>query len=209
MPHPNPQHRLRRARTMAVTISASLFVALAALQIVDTDGGGRTVAAGSSELTVPTPEPVRAAGVTGSTSGIRPIRFDTPADTTTSAPPTTAPPTTTPPTTAPPTTAPPTTAPPTTAPPRREPAPAPAPQPSNSQEGQASWYDHDPGTCAHRTLPFGTVVTVTNRANGASTTCRVADRGPFVEGRVIDLERGVFSEIANPSEGVIDVRIEW
>jgi rare lipoprotein A len=42
-------------------------------------------------------------------------------------------------------------------------------------------------TAAHRTLPFGTRVTVTNRQNGRSTVVRVNDRGPFVEGRVIDL----------------------
>lgn len=93
----------------------------------------------------------------------------------------------------------------TTAPP----APPTTSAPSNSQTGKASWYDHDPGTCAHRTLPFGTVLKVTNLGNGKSTTCRVADRGPFIEGRVVDLERGVFSQIASTSQGVIDVRIEW
>lgn len=90
-----------------------------------------------------------------------------------------------------------------------QPAPSTTSAPSNSQTGKASWYDHDPGTCAHRTLPFGTVLKVTNLGNGKSTTCRVADRGPFIEGRVVDLERGVFSQIASTSQGVIDVRIEW
>jgi rare lipoprotein A len=42
-------------------------------------------------------------------------------------------------------------------------------------------------TAAHRTLPFGTRVTVTNRQNGRSTVVRINDRGPFVKGRVIDL----------------------
>jgi rare lipoprotein A len=42
-------------------------------------------------------------------------------------------------------------------------------------------------TAAHRTLPFGTVVTVTNRSNGRSVAVRINDRGPFVRGRVIDL----------------------
>lgn len=97
--------------------------------------------------------------------------------------------------------------------PKPEPAPPPPPQqqaqPANSQSGQASWYDYKAGTCAHRTLPFGTVVKVTNLANGRTATCRVADRGPFVEGRVIDLEKGVFSQLAPPSAGVINVRIEW
>lgn len=117
------------------------------------------------------------------------------------APPTTARPTTTTskptPTTAKPTTT--TTSPPTTA----------APASGNQAEGDASWYDHRNGICAHRTLPFGTVVRVTNLGNGKATTCTVGDRGPFVQGRIIDLDRAQFSEIASPSSGVIRVRIEW
>ena len=81
--------------------------------------------------------------------------------------------------------------------------------PRNSQTGQASWYDAPAGTCAHRSLPFGTIVTVTNQSSGASTTCRVADRGPFVAGRIIDLSRDTFAKIASTSSGVIQVRIEW
>jgi rare lipoprotein A len=42
-------------------------------------------------------------------------------------------------------------------------------------------------TAAHKTLPFGTMVEVTNRSNGRSVTVRINDRGPFVRGRVIDL----------------------
>jgi rare lipoprotein A len=42
-------------------------------------------------------------------------------------------------------------------------------------------------TAAHRTLPFGTKVTVVNRSNGRSAVVRINDRGPFVYGRVIDL----------------------
>jgi rare lipoprotein A len=79
----------------------------------------------------------------------------------------------------------------------------------NSQEGKASWYDHDPGTCAHRTLPLGTSVKVINVDNGRSTTCTVADRGPYVEGWIIDLDDAVFAQIADPDQGVINVRIEW
>jgi len=133
-------------------------------------------------------------------------------------PPTTAPPATAPPTTAastesapatsPPPTAAPTTTTTTTTPPPTT-APAPEPEPSNSQEGDASWYDHEEGTCAHRDLPFGTIVKVTNLENGATTSCRVADRGPYVDGRVIDLDRTVFDDIADPGQGVIRVRIEW
>ena len=95
----------------------------------------------------------------------------------------------------------------TTAPP--PPPPPPPSEPSNSQTGKASWYDHQAGTCAHRTLAFGTILKVTNLANGKSTTCRVADRGPYIDGRVVDLDRTVFSQLASTSQGVIDVRIEW
>jgi rare lipoprotein A len=45
-------------------------------------------------------------------------------------------------------------------------------------------------TAAHRTLPFGTMVRVTNQGNGRSVTVRINDRGPFVKGRVIDLSLG-------------------
>ena len=107
----------------------------------------------------------------------------------------------------------------TTTAPRPSPAPAPPPSSpppsppssnsSNSQTGQASWYGAPDGTCAHPSLPFGTVVTVTNLANGATTTCTVEDRGPYSGGRIIDLSEGTFSQIADPSEGVIQVRIQW
>lgn len=83
------------------------------------------------------------------------------------------------------------------------------PQPANTQTGKASWYDTYDGTCAHRTLPRGTMVRVTNLANGRQVACRVADRGPFVAGRIIDLDRGLFEQLARTSQGVIDVRIEW
>jgi resuscitation-promoting factor RpfB len=78
-----------------------------------------------------------------------------------------------------------------------------------SQEGGASWYHYKPGTCAHRTLPKGTVVKVTNLATGQTATCTVADRGPFVAGRIIDLDRSVFMAIASGNQGVVRVRIEW
>lgn len=80
---------------------------------------------------------------------------------------------------------------------------------SNATSGRASWYSSSPGTCAHRTLPFGTRVSVVNAANGRSVVCRVADRGPFVEGRVIDLSHDSFSQVADPSAGVITVRLSW
>ncbi len=78
-----------------------------------------------------------------------------------------------------------------------------------ADQGEASWFDAPAGTCAHQTLPFGTLVTVTNLYDGTSTTCEVDDRGPFIDGRVIDLSRDVFEELAHPGSGVIDVVIEW
>lgn len=81
--------------------------------------------------------------------------------------------------------------------------------PPRTQTGKASWYQTTNGTCAHRTLPFGTIVKVTNLANGRTVSCRVADRGPFVAGRVIDLDREGFEQLTSASTGVIDVRIEW
>jgi rare lipoprotein A (peptidoglycan hydrolase) len=123
---------------------------------------------------------------------------------TTAAPPTTAAPTTattaaptTTATTAAPTTT--TTAPPTTT----------TTAPPNAQSGKASWYRYNDGECAHRTLPRGTVVTITNVANGRTATCVVTDRGPYGGGRIIDLDDNTFAQLAPLSSGVVDVTISW
>jgi len=63
-------------------------------------------------------------------------------------------------------------------------------------------------TAAHKQLPFGSRVKVTNVSNGESVTVRINDRGPFIEGRIIDLSRSAFAEIADTRLGVIDVEIE-
>lgn len=97
----------------------------------------------------------------------------------------------------------------TAAPPPPPPAPPPPPPPGNTQTGQATWYDWHPGECAHVTIPKGTVVSVTNQANGATTSCVVTDRGPYGPGRIIDLDRGTFAQLADPSAGVITVTIRW
>jgi rare lipoprotein A (peptidoglycan hydrolase) len=81
--------------------------------------------------------------------------------------------------------------------------------PRNQESGPASWYQAANGTCAHKTLPFGTVVTVTNVSTGASVQCRVADRGPYAGSRIIDLDKETFAQIAPTGAGVIDVRITW
>lgn len=77
------------------------------------------------------------------------------------------------------------------------------------QEGSASWYHRAGMTAAHRTLPFGTLVKVTNLATGASVYVTIDDRGPYVEGRVIDLSDGAYTALAALESGVINVRIEW
>ena len=58
---------------------------------------------------------------------------------------------------------------------------------------------------AHKYLPFGTKLKVTNQRNGKSVVVRVNDRGPFVAGRDLDLSYGAFSTIANPGQGVADI----
>lgn len=92
-----------------------------------------------------------------------------------------------------------------------------------SQTGKASYYadkfqsrktasgelfDQGALTAAHRKLPFGTKVRVTNVNNGKSVIVRVNDRGPFVKGRIIDLSRSAFLRIGNTKAGVISVRIQ-
>jgi rare lipoprotein A len=63
-------------------------------------------------------------------------------------------------------------------------------------------------TAAHRTLPFDTMVRVTNLNNGKSTTVRITDRGPFVDNRIIDLSLAAAREIDSVGPGVVPVRLE-
>jgi rare lipoprotein A len=89
--------------------------------------------------------------------------------------------------------------------------------------GQASWYGPGfygnrtangetfrPGTltAAHRTLPFGTLVRVTNLWNGRSAVVRINDRGPFHGGRIIDLAHGAAQQLGVTASGVAQVRLE-
>ena len=69
-------------------------------------------------------------------------------------------------------------------------------------------YNHFSSTAAHRTLPFGTKVRVTNIANNKSVVVKINDRGPFIDGRIIDLSRSAFGEIADLDLGVIEVTTE-
>ena len=68
-----------------------------------------------------------------------------------------------------------------------------------------SRFDAHGLTTAHKTLPFGTRLRVTNPANNRSVTVTVTDRGPFIAGRSLDLSYGAFSRIASPSQGVARV----
>jgi len=93
----------------------------------------------------------------------------------------------------------------------------------NAAEGVASWYgpgfegnltangevfDTSKLTAAHQTLPFDTLVRVTNLENGRVVVVRVNDRGPFVGGRVIDLSRAAAERIDMITSGTARVRLE-
>jgi rare lipoprotein A len=69
-------------------------------------------------------------------------------------------------------------------------------------------FDMDGLTAAHRTFPFGTKVRVTNLENNKSVIVRVNDRGPFKEGRIIDLSRGAAKEIDLIRTGTVRVKLE-
>lgn len=70
------------------------------------------------------------------------------------------------------------------------------------------FYHPDSMTCAHRTLPFGTRILVTNPRNGRQVVVRVADRGPFVRGRVIDLSYAAARELGFLTAGVAYMKLE-
>jgi rare lipoprotein A len=70
-------------------------------------------------------------------------------------------------------------------------------------------YDSSKLTAAHKKLPFGTIVKVTNVSNGKSVIVEITDRGPFVRGREIDLSRKAFmSIVGNKRSGMAIVSIE-
>ena len=101
--------------------------------------------------------------------------------------------------------------------------PADSAAPIYTEEGNASWYgepfhgrkasngeiyDMNKLTAAHRTLPFDSMVRVTNLSNGKTTMVRITDRGPFVDNRIIDLSRAAAQEIESIGPGIVPVRIE-
>jgi uncharacterized protein YabE (DUF348 family) len=81
---------------------------------------------------------------------------------------------------------------------------------SGTETGEATWYQTNGSglTAAHPWLPFGTIVTVTDLANGKSVKVVINDRGPF-GGRIIDLSPEAFSALAPLSVGVIQVKLTW
>jgi rare lipoprotein A (peptidoglycan hydrolase) len=112
-------------------------------------------------------------------------------------------------------------------------APAPAPQakeeaapagkPETTQVGTASWYgpgfqgqetasgetfDQHALTAAHRTLPLGTEAKVTNLETGQSVNVTINDRGPYVQGRQLDLSQAAAKQIGLTKQGVTKVKIE-
>ncbi|TDE19181.1 septal ring lytic transglycosylase RlpA family protein [Nonomuraea mesophila] len=64
-------------------------------------------------------------------------------------------------------------------------------------------FDPSAMTAAHKTLPLGSKVRVTNPANGEAVTVRINDRGPYIGGRCLDLSRAAFAAIGNVSSGVM------
>jgi rare lipoprotein A len=98
----------------------------------------------------------------------------------------------------------------------------PTPAPGSVERGLASWYGKEfdglptasgetfrpeKVSAAHRTLPLGTVVEVTNERNGRSVRVKVNDRGPFVAGRIVDLSKAAAAEIGSVGDGVVPVTL--
>jgi len=92
-----------------------------------------------------------------------------------------------------------------------------------TQSGKASYYarmhhgqrtangethDQNAMVAAHRSLPFGTRVRVTNQQNGKQVIVRINDRGPFRRGRIIDVSRAAAAQLDMLERGVVRVRIE-
>ena len=95
---------------------------------------------------------------------------------------------------------------------------------STKEQGRASYYadkfngrktasgatfSQHKRTAAHRTLPFGTKVKVKNLDNGKTVRVRVNDRGPFVEGRMIDLSKKAARKLGMVKQGVANVEIRY
>src|SRR5262249_18025745 len=95
--------------------------------------------------------------------------------------------------------------------------------PSRAPDGIASYYGRDHHgrktangetfdmykmTAAHRSLPFGSRVRVTNLANNRSVIVRINDRGPYIAGRIIDLSQAAAEKLEMIKPGIVQVRVE-
>ena len=100
--------------------------------------------------------------------------------------------------------------------------PTPTPTPGAVERGLASWYGKEfdglptasgetfrpeKVSAAHRTLPLGTLVDVTNEKNGKTVRVKVNDRGPFVAGRIVDLSKAAAAEIGSVGDGIVPVTL--
>ncbi|AHF15792.1 septal ring lytic transglycosylase RlpA family protein [Niabella soli] len=84
---------------------------------------------------------------------------------------------------------------------------------SNSFKGRktasGATFRQSKKTAAHKTLPLGTKVTVINLKNGRKVKVHINDRGPFVEGRIIDLSRKAARKIGMLNDGVVPVKVKY
>jgi rare lipoprotein A len=105
--------------------------------------------------------------------------------------------------------------------PPRDPVPDPGGKPTMVETGLASWYgpsghraadgsayDGNSMTAAHKTLPLGSIVRVTNLVNGEQVMVKITDRGPFSHGRVLDLSEAAAKQIDLYRMGVAQVKVE-
>ena len=70
------------------------------------------------------------------------------------------------------------------------------------------WFNPNALTAAHRSLPFGTRVRVTNKGSGRSVDVTINDRGPYIAGRIIDLSRAAAGAIGMTAQGVARVTVQ-
>jgi rare lipoprotein A len=99
----------------------------------------------------------------------------------------------------------------------------PKPRSKHAQRGDASWYgpgfhgkktasgeiyDQTKLTAAHKTLPLGSKARVTNLENGSTVEVQINDRGPFIEGRIIDLSKAAAWALGFVEAGIVPVRVE-
>lgn len=95
---------------------------------------------------------------------------------------------------------------------------------AHTETGKASYYSikcnggthtasgqklvNSSNTAAHKTLPFGTLVKVTNLKNGRSEVVKIVDRGPYTRGRIIDVTIGVGQKLGFIKSGIVSVKLE-